>query len=610
MEKVSSLMPGVLLQGGKYRIVRFIGAGGFGCTYEAIFELLGERVAIKEFFPHDLCNRDATGRMSVDTAKQTELVGKMRKKFVDEARTLFRYSGIEGIVKVTDVFEENGTSYFVMDYIEGQSLQKVMEANGPLAEAEALRIVCEAGQALQRVHNHGCLHLDIKPDNIMLGMDGHPIIIDFGVSKQYSMDDGCNTSTLMGCTPAYAPLEQIKGNVSAFSPATDVYALGATLYALLTGKNPPDASDLLNDDAILDFPSSVSVATREAIKKAMEPKVKSRPASVAEFLAMLPGGQVHSDGKKAVNSVTIASGLQPMQDRNLSNGTKIVDAKTPHGKQNHFSRGTLRILKHVLGITVFVFFFVLGWKWHPFGGGSVKDTEVSVENDKALAEEKIVIPNASVNAETAMIYAYAGKDDYRAYTIQDWEGLTSEQKGMLTPVGVQLTACGQQFIIALDAAGEGKEYVWEERVFSDDCLDIPNLKNFPYDNVYASKKDYDGEANTDAILAFGKSNVVAYPAAEAAHKYQTEGLKTGWYLPSAGQLWLICENKEAINKALSKINGSAIATVWSSTENDASLVWVGGAYDDVYYAKEKTSKDQVRPVASVVPARNIMNSGN
>ncbi|MCM1452749.1 MAG: serine/threonine protein kinase, partial [Clostridium sp.] len=262
MEKNACLPAGATLQGGKYRIVRFIGAGGFGCTYEAVFELLGERVAIKEFFPHELCNREASGRMSVGTDSQADFVAKMRKKFVDEARTLFRYSGMEGVVKVTDVFEENATSYFVMDYIDGQSLHSIIKANGPLREGEALRIIREVGQALQRVHDHGCLHLDIKPDNIMLAKNGHPVLIDFGVSKQYSLEDGCNTSTLMGCTPGYAPLEQMRGNVRTFLAATDVYALAATLYTLLSGKTPPGASDLLNDDEALDFPPAVSEATR------------------------------------------------------------------------------------------------------------------------------------------------------------------------------------------------------------------------------------------------------------------------------------------------------------------------------------------------------------
>ena len=206
---MNSLPDGTLLQGGKYRIVKFIGAGGFGCTYEAVFELLGVRVAIKEFFPHELCNRDATGRMSVGTDSRVEFVSRLRKKFVDEARTLFNYKDIDGVVKVTDVFEENSTSYFVMDFIDGKSLQNVIKYHGPMLEEEALRIISEAGRALQKVHDRGCLHLDLKPDNIMLDAGGHPILIDFGVSKQYTAEDGCNTSTLMGCTPGYLSLIHI-----------------------------------------------------------------------------------------------------------------------------------------------------------------------------------------------------------------------------------------------------------------------------------------------------------------------------------------------------------------------------------------------------------------
>lgn len=288
MDKASCLNDGTLLQGGKYRIVRFLGAGGFGCTYEAHFGLLDARVAIKEFFPETMCNRDAAGCISVPTDNNRVFVGKMRRKFVQEARTLYKYKDIDGIVKVADIFEENGTAYFVMDFIDGNSVQNLIDSRGRLAEADALRIIRSVGQALQAVHAFGSLHLDIKPDNIMIGANGRPVLIDFGVSKQFNEEEGCNTSTLMGYTPGYAPLEQMNSNVHSFSPATDVYALGATLYAMLTGKRPPKPTDLLNDVETLQFPEDVSHETCSAIKAAMQFKVKDRPQSVVAFLAMLP----------------------------------------------------------------------------------------------------------------------------------------------------------------------------------------------------------------------------------------------------------------------------------------------------------------------------------
>lgn len=277
-----------MLQGGKYRIVKFLGAGGFGCTYEAVFEFLHARVAIKEFFPHELCNRDSAGRMSVGAESREAFVEKLRKKFVDEARTLSQFRDLEGVVKVADVFDDNGTSYFVMDYIDGKSLKQKIDSEGPFAEEEAIEIIAEAAHALQGVHDHNCLHLDIKPANIMLDSEGRPVLIDFGTAKQYTPEEGCNTSTLIGNTPGYSPLEQMKAKLMSFYPATDIYALGGTLYTMLTGKIPPDVSDLINDTNGFCFPENISPKTRSAIAAAMKIKVKDRPATVKDFVGLLP----------------------------------------------------------------------------------------------------------------------------------------------------------------------------------------------------------------------------------------------------------------------------------------------------------------------------------
>ncbi|MGM9873243.1 MAG: serine/threonine protein kinase, partial [Muribaculaceae bacterium] len=201
------LQPGTLLQGGKYKIVRFIAAGGFGCTYEATHTILNARVAIKEFFVSDLCNRDsATGHVSVGITSKVALFDKLRRKFVDEAAALFKLNH-PGLVRVTDIFEENGTAYFVMDFISGRSLADIVKAEGALSEARALGYIRQVCAALNYVHSNNRLHLDIKPNNIMVTGNDRAILIDFGVSKQYDEASGENTSTLLGCTPGYAPPE-------------------------------------------------------------------------------------------------------------------------------------------------------------------------------------------------------------------------------------------------------------------------------------------------------------------------------------------------------------------------------------------------------------------
>ena len=286
-EILNHLQPGTMLRGDTYRIVRFIAAGGFGCTYEAEHVLLEKRVAIKEFFMQDFCNREEhTNWVTVGTKSKHELVDKYKRKFIGEAKAL---SGLnhEGIVSVSDVFEENGTAYFVMDYVDGQPLSGLCK-NGPLPERHALFYIRQVCEALAYVHDHNRLHLDIKPGNIMVKSDGRTVLIDFGASKQYEPTTGENNSSMPGLTPGYAPLEQTQGDVRQFFPATDIYALGAPLYCLLTGRAPQSPANRLNDEEDdLALPANISAATRHAVERALEIRKKDRPQSVREFMALL-----------------------------------------------------------------------------------------------------------------------------------------------------------------------------------------------------------------------------------------------------------------------------------------------------------------------------------
>ena len=279
---------GTLLQGGKYKIIRFISSGGFGCTYEAEHTMLKGRVAIKEFFVSDLCNRDSdTGHVSVGITSKVALFNKLRRKFVDEAVALFHLAH-PGIVHVSDVFEENGTAYFVMDFINGRSLAEIVHQEGPMSESRALGYIRQVCAALNYVHSNNRLHLDIKPQNIMVDGADRAILIDFGASKQYDEASGENTSSLLGLTPGYAPPEQNDCDVKKFLPATDIYALGATLYNLLTGTTPPSSNKRISgDEDLKPLPPYVSASTRTAVDAALELNKKKRPQSVAAFAAIL-----------------------------------------------------------------------------------------------------------------------------------------------------------------------------------------------------------------------------------------------------------------------------------------------------------------------------------
>lgn len=293
------LAPGTILKE-TYRIRRFISSGGFGCTYEGEHIMLGNRIAIKEFFVKDFCNRNKNNScVEVATDSKVELIEKLRGKFIEEARLLNSFNH-RGIVHVSDVFEENGTAYYVMDYIDGQSLHDKLLRVGHLDEQQAVDYILQVADALEYVHNHNRLHLDIKPGNIMVGADNRAILIDFGISKHYDDETGENTSTMLGVnTPGYAPIEQMLQTLKTFNPATDIYALGATFYKLLTGVTPPNSAQLMGEEqALQPLPDTISPQVRNAVMKAMQIKRKDRPQSVKEFRELL------SDVKSAENEKT------------------------------------------------------------------------------------------------------------------------------------------------------------------------------------------------------------------------------------------------------------------------------------------------------------------
>lgn len=283
---IMNLKNETLLQDGRYRVTGVLGQGGFGITYEGVQVSLNRKVAIKEFFMKELCERDNdSSYVSVPSTGSRDVVERFRQKFLKEARNIASFT-CKGIVSVIDVFEENGTAYYVMDYLCGGSLADKVK-NGPLPEPVALRYISQVAESLSYLHGRSVMHLDVKPANILLDEADNAVLIDFGLSKQYD-DVGQQTSTTpVGLSHGYAPMEQYKrGGVSSFSPATDIYSLGATLYKLLTGQTPPEASDLINDGLPL-FPALVSSRTRTAVETAMQPQISKRPQSIAEFLSLL-----------------------------------------------------------------------------------------------------------------------------------------------------------------------------------------------------------------------------------------------------------------------------------------------------------------------------------
>ena len=294
------LQPNTTLQGGKYSIERVLGQGGFGITYLAkrkvtVTDTIGKiettiPVAIKEFFMKDLCNRDTdTSQVSVPSMGSRELVAKFQQKFIKEAQSISKFQHPH-IINVLDVFEEMGTAYYVMEYISDGSLADYLKERGAFSETEALFYISQVADALRYIHSKGVNHLDVKPSNILRRIDNNAacaILIDFGLSKQYDSEGEQTSSTPIGKSVGYAPMEQYKaGGVSTFSPPTDIYALGATLYKLVTGNTPPHAQDVF-DDGLPALPSALSNSVKTTIISAMQPNRRNRPQTIEEFLTLL-----------------------------------------------------------------------------------------------------------------------------------------------------------------------------------------------------------------------------------------------------------------------------------------------------------------------------------
>ena len=312
----SMLRVGTILRG-IYRIDSYLSSGGFGNTYIATNIEFDERVAIKEFFMKGITQRDDNQiTVSVSNRDNYNSFVEQREKFKKEARRLRKLKN-EYIVGVHDLFEENGTAYYVMDYVNGENLLEYLKRTGKaMTENEISNILPQILDALKTVHKAGIWHLDLKPANIMLEKGGNIKLIDFGASKQLNVQKGgATTSTAISYTNGYAPREQMEQNFDKFGPWTDIYALGATLYTLLTKKRPPlptDIDDDLSEDKHLALPMSTNVS--DSMKKLvlwlMQTNRSKRPQSVEEVLSkvsFLCEQSINAEDKNSEETIVIST---------------------------------------------------------------------------------------------------------------------------------------------------------------------------------------------------------------------------------------------------------------------------------------------------------------
>lgn len=288
----TALRAGTVLNG-RYIVGRVLGQGGFGITYLALDTQLNAKVAVKEFMPSELATRVDGTTVSVLAESKTEAFTYGAERFLEEARTLAKFIGHPNIAGVSSYFDENDTSYFVMDYIEGISFKTYIAGHGgKVSVEEALNVMIPVLQALTAVHAEGFIHRDVTPDNIYITKDGMVKLLDFG-SARYSIGDKSKSLDVI-LKVGYAPKEQYIRR-SRQGPYTDVYSCAACFYAAITGYLPPESLERLDKDELVPI-SQLGIEIPEyldkAILKGLAVQPEDRFQSAAEFLEAIESQRV------------------------------------------------------------------------------------------------------------------------------------------------------------------------------------------------------------------------------------------------------------------------------------------------------------------------------
>ncbi len=316
-------LPVGTILGSDIRIDGELGAGGFGITYRGRDEKLGRTLAVKEYFPIDIGNRDSTMSVHPVTANQGKVFHWGLDKFIQEAKMLAALSH-PGIVRVLRYFEENQTAYMVLDFVEGKSMSRWLEGLGRNpTEAELDRITQELCDALAVVHDKGIVHRDIAPDNIIIRSDGSPVLLDFGAARQELAEHSrvqtrSDHSTSFAIVKQhYSPFEQRSTDKRNRGPWSDVYSLGATLYKAVTGSTPDDAMDRVGAETDPLPPATTAAKGKyrasflAAIDRALEIKRSDRPQTIAAFRALAFGKLVPSPALSPVSKLVRAAAPSP-----------------------------------------------------------------------------------------------------------------------------------------------------------------------------------------------------------------------------------------------------------------------------------------------------------
>lgn len=300
VQESNALAEGTLLNG-KYLIGKVLGEGGFGITYLAWDQYLKTQIAIKEFFPNNMVTRNMNNRATVQmlSVSHRDDFESGLKRYINEAAILSKLFNLPGIVTVKDFFYENETAYIVMEYIDGISLKEYLRRKGGMIPwEEALTIIEPIISSLDIIHQNKMLHRDISPDNIMITNDGVVKLIDFGAARYF--EDETEKSMTVVLKHGYAPLEQYSRN-GAQGSWTDVYALCAVLYRMLTGHVPVEAVDRAANQPLVpirNFQKKVPRYIAQIIERGLEVNIADRWQTMSQLYTELYASKEERKRKK------------------------------------------------------------------------------------------------------------------------------------------------------------------------------------------------------------------------------------------------------------------------------------------------------------------------
>lgn len=361
------LAPGICIDGGKYRIEKVLGDGGFGITYLGYDERLGRKVAIKEFYLKGCCYRRSGSLMVYASDEKKAVFEKAKAQFIKEGRVLALLGEQAGVVNVYTFAEENNTAYLVMEYVEGQSLDEYVKAGGgKLSVSSTLAIMKPVIHALAGIHKRGVIHRDISPDNIMITADRKVKLIDFGAARQYG--DYNEDKVFKG---GYTPLEQVSAN-GQVGPYSDIYSVCATMYTCISGRMVTPARERLRHDDLQTF-SKLGIDVKPSVE-----------AAIMKGLALYPEDRGIQNGEDLYKLLYEEAPPKTQKDIGVVNAVNKMISDVKQDQKNDRKKKRVAGIVIAVGLVALVVLFLVTGGWH-----FLHRTPNDIEHEKGGSIEQI-----------------------------------------------------------------------------------------------------------------------------------------------------------------------------------------------------------------------------